>query len=185
VKSKLLVAALVSLLLVVAAVAQQVKKAQNAVITAQTMDYDWVNNTLDFTGNAKVVLTGPYDATMTAPSLAVKLSPQADRVLSFVGAGPVNFTLTTKPDANGLRRRIVATAKEQATYTDDTQIIKLIGGATADLLPVATTADNAPAGEGLAKAQAVHFTGQTITANLKTNKLTVDDANLTVETKAQ
>lgn len=182
-KRKLFVSVLVGAMTVAAAVgmAQQVKKAQNAVITAQTMEYDWAANTVDFAGGTKLVLTGEYDATMLAPSMGVKLSPKADRVLSVVARGPVSFSLVTKPDNNGQRRKIVATAKQQATYTDETQIILLTGGATADLLPVE---DAAPDGGGLARAETIHFTGQTITANLKTNKLTVDDANLTVETKA-
>jgi lipopolysaccharide export system protein LptA len=181
---KLVVSVLIGVLTLVAAVgvAQQVKRAQNAVVTAQTMEYDWGTNTVDFSGGTKLVLAGEHDATMTAPSMAVKLSPKADRVLSVVANGPVNFSLLTKPDESGTRRKIVATAKQQATYSDETQIIKLTGGATADLLPAEA---DAPAGEGLARAEAIHFTGQTITANLKTNKLTVDDANLTVETKAQ
>jgi len=183
---KLIVSVLVGFMLIATAVAvaQQVKKAQNAVVTAQTMEYDWAANTVDFSGGTKLVLTGNYDATMVAPTMAVKLSPKSDRVLSVVASGPVNFTITTKPDASGQRRKIVGSAKQQATYTDDTQIVKLIGGATADLLPVEGEGGAAAEG-GLARAEAIHFTGETITANLKTSKLTVDDANLTVETRTQ
>ena len=181
---RLVVSVLIGALTVVAAagVAQQVKRAQNAVVTAQTMEYDWGVNTVEFSGGTKLVLSGEHDATMTAPSMGIKLSPKADRVLSVLAKGPVNFSLLTSPDENGTRRKIVAMAQQQATYSDETQIVKLTGGATADLLPVEGAA---PAGEGLARAEVIHFTGQTITANLKTNKLTVDDANLTVETKAQ
>jgi lipopolysaccharide export system protein LptA len=190
---RLLLAGIIATTVAVAGLAlaqqqQQIKQAQNAVITAQTMDYDWVNNTVDFTGNTRVVLKGEYDATMTSPSLAVKLSPKGDRVLTMEAAGPVNFTVTTKPDANGLRRKIVGTAKERATYDDATQVVKLLGGASADLLPIepgAAPAEGTEAPQGLARAEAIHFTGQTITANLKTSKMTVDDANLQVETKAQ
>jgi len=183
-QSKLLIVILAGVMVVAAAagVAQQTKRAQNAVVTAQTMEYDWAANTVEFSGGTKLVLTGQHDATMTAPTMAVKLSAKADRVVSVVANGPVHFSLLTQADANGTRRRIVATAKGQAVYADDTEILKLTGGATADLLPAEGAAEG---GEGLARAEAIHFTGQTITANLKTSKLTVDDANLTVETRAQ
>lgn len=176
--------ALTGLLLCAAAVgvAQQVKKTQNATITAQSMEYDWGANTVNFAGGTRLVLAGEYNATMVAPSMAVQLGAKADRVVSVIARGPVDFSIVTPPDNNGQQRKIVATAKEQATYNDDTQTIKLTGGATADLLPqeAAVVGDG-----GLARAEAIHFAGQTITANLKTSKLIVDDANLTVQTKMQ
>jgi len=157
--------------------AQQIKRTVNAVITAQTMDYDWGTGQAEFTGNVKLVLTGAYNATMTAPRMSVKLSPKAERVLSVVAQGPAHFSVVTAPDAQGLRRKIEATAQQQLTYAAETQIVTLIGGATADVLPVSE-------GEN-ADVEAVHFTGQTIVANLKTNKLTVQEANLSVEAKTE
>lgn len=157
-----------------AAVAQQVKRVQNATITAQAMEFDWGANTIVFTGNVKLVMTGTHNATMTAPRMSVKLSSKAERVVSVVTDGPANFSIVTAPDSEGVRRKIIATASQKVTYSADSGLVTLTGGATADLLPV----DAAP------ETEAIHFTGETITANLKTNKLTVDNANLTVETTA-
>lgn len=166
---------IVALLLTTLAVCQQVKRTRNAVITSQTMEYDWDQNVVEFAGNTKLVIGGGYDATMTAPSMNVKLSAKGDRVASLVAKGPVDFTVVTKPDSNGQRRKITATATDEATYSEETQLLKLIGGATADMLPL-----NAPVGT-----EAVHFTGDTITANLKTSRLSVDKANLTVKSQME
>lgn len=168
-----LLPAVALMLLASLAVAQQVKKARNATITAQSMELNWESGEVEFIGNVKLVIAGDINADMIAPRMSVKLSPKGDKVLSVLAHGPVQFTIVTAPDANGQRRKIVASATEQATYAADTDLVKLTGGATADMLPL----------EGTAGIEAIHFTGQTITANLKTNRLTVDQANLTVQTQ--
>jgi lipopolysaccharide export system protein LptA len=172
-----IVAILIGVLLAVSAVAiaQQVKRAGKDVITAQTMDYDWGANTMDFTGNVKVVMKRNYDVTMMAPSMNVKLSPKGDHVASVTANGPVNFEIIIAAEGNNPARKITASAKQQATYAEDTGLVKLVGDAVADLVPV----------ENATEAQTVHFTGQAITANLKTRKLTVDQANLEVNTTTQ
>jgi lipopolysaccharide export system protein LptA len=166
---------LLGLLLTTLAVCQQVKRTRNATITAQAMEYDWDKNLIEFTGNTKLVIGGGYDATMTAPSMNVRLSAKGDRVASLVAKGPVNFQVVTSPDSNGMRRKINASAQDEATYSEETQLLKLSGGATADMLPVNAAAD----------VEAVHFAGQTITADLKTSRLKVSDANLTVKSQLE
>lgn len=166
---------IIALLLTTLALCQQVKRTRSATITALAMEYDWDKNVVEFSGDTKLVIGGGYDATMTAPSMNVRLSAKGDKVASLVAKGPVDFTVVTKPDSNGQRRKISAAAKDEATYSEDTQLLKLIGGATADMLPL-----NAPA-----DAEAVHFTGETITANLKTSRLSVDKANLTVKSQME
>lgn len=210
-KSKRAIPALIGLTIIASiALAQQVKQTVNATITAPAMEYDWDNNVVQFTGGTKLVLTGGYDATMDAatmtvklagkpervesvtadgsvaltmntsdynatmssPKMVVKLTGQVDPLQSVIADGPVGFTAITKATADKPARRIVATAKGQATYFNDTKLVKLIGGATADVTPLP---------EGV-EGDTIHFTGQTINANLKTRKLTVDNANLTVNT---
>ena len=161
------------LLLTTLAVCEQVKHMRNSTITAQTMEYDWDKNVVEFSGNTKLVIGGGYDATMLAPSMNVRLSAKGDKVASLVAKGPVNFVVLTKPDASGMRRKITATAATEATYSEDTQLLKLIGDATADMLPM-----NAPS-----EVEAVHFTGDAIAANLKTSRLSVEKANLTVKSQ--
>lgn len=166
---------ILALLLTSLAIGQQVKRMRNATITAQSMEYDWDKNVVEFAGNTKLVIGGGYDATMTAPSMNVRLNAKGDRVAALVAKGPVSFTVITKADSNGQRRKISAAATDEATYSEETQLLKLVGGATADMLPL-----NAPA-----DVEAVHFTGETITANLKTSRLSVDKANLTVKSQME
>ena len=167
----LILAALV--LVSAAATAQQVKKARNATITSQSMELDWNSGEVEFVGNVKFVLTGDVNADMTAPRVSVKLTPKGDRVLSAVAHGPVQFTIVPQANAQGQRRKIVASAQDSATYSADTDLVKLVGGAVADMMPL----------EGATAAETMHFTGQSITANLKTNRLSVDSANVTVQTQ--
>jgi lipopolysaccharide export system protein LptA len=164
---------IIGLLLTTLAVCQQVKRTRSATITAQAMEYDWDKNLIEFTGNTKLVIGGGYDGTMTAPSMNVRLNAKGDRVSSLVAKGPVNFRIVTAPDSNGQRRKIDASAKDEATYSEETQLLKLVGGATADMLPMNAAAD----------VEAVHFAGQTISADLKTSRLKVSDANLTVKSQ--
>jgi lipopolysaccharide export system protein LptA len=166
---------LLGLLLTTLAVCQQVKRTRTAAITAPVMEYDWDKNVIEFTGGTKLVIGGGYDATMSAPSMNVRLSAKGDKVVSLVAAGPVNFTVVTKADNNGLRRKITASAKDEATYSEETQLLKLVGGAVADMKPL-------DAGEDV---EAVHFTGKTITADLKTSRLKVTDADLTVKSQME
>jgi lipopolysaccharide export system protein LptA len=157
------------------AVCQQVKRTRNAAITAQNMELDWDKGVIEFTGNCRLVVGGDYEGTMTAPSMKVELTPKHDKIHYLVAKGPVSFTIVTRPDAKGARRKIVASAQQEANYSEETQLVKLIGGAKADMMPVGSTDPD----------EVVHFTGQTITANLKTNRLLVDDANLTVQSQLQ
>lgn len=156
------------------AIAQQVKKSRTATVTAQSMDFDWSSNTFVFSGNAKLSIGGDMEATMSAPTVTFSFDEKAKAIKNLIAKGPVQFTVVTKPGADGSKRKIVASASQEATYSEDTQIVKLVGSAVADMLPL----------EGNA-AEAVHFTGETITANLKTNRLTVDNANVTVRTETE
>lgn len=156
------------------AVSQQVKKFRTGQIESKTLEIDWANNVWEFSGGTKLVISGDVSANMTAPSMVVRVG-KGNRLNTVTAKGPVTFTVYTKPDANGQRRKIVASANDQATYSEDTQTIKLIGGAVADMMPA----------EGGTSAEAIHFTGKTISANLRTSRLTVDDANLNVKTELQ
>lgn len=164
---------LVALLVSAVAPAQQVKKARNATITSQSMELDWNTGEVEFIGNVKMVLTGDINADLTAPRVSVKLTPKGDRVLSAIARGPVHVTIVTAPNAAGQRRKIVASAQQEATYNAVTQQVHMTGEAVADMVPL----------EGAPGPESVHFTGQSIVANLLTSRLTVDNANLTVQTQ--
>ena len=174
-KSLRVILLVLAVLVATVAFCQQVRKTRTAVIAAKTMELDWANNVVDFTGNCKLTVGGGYDATMTAPSMTASFTTKPVTVKSLVAKGPVNFTVITEPDSQGHKRKIVASAQNQATYAEATQTIKLMGSAVADVIPL-------DSGDPV---ETVHFTGETITANLKTNRLTVDDANLTVKGQMQ
>lgn len=174
-RTRIMLLALALVLLTTVAYCQQVKRTRTATLTAKTMEYDWDSNVFDFAGSCKVTIANGVNALITAPTMTVKLSPKSDSVARLVAKGPVHFEVITQPDAKGLKRKIVASAQEQACYVEDTQTVTLTGGAQADLIPL----------DAKDQIEAVHFTGQTITANLKTSRLSVDQANLTVKSEMQ
>jgi len=164
-----IILAALGLLAATVAFSQQVKRTRTAEIKAGLMEFDWGTNVFEFTGNCILTIGAGYNATMTAPKMT------AATVKSLTATGPVHFTIITAPDGQGRKRKIVASARDKATYAEDTQVVKLVGEATADMTPVDAPED----------VEAVHFTGETITANLKTSRLSVDNANLTVKTQVE
>lgn len=165
-----LVSLTVALLALGGALAQNGTRTKSAEVKAKDLIYNWDTNELKFSGNCSLTILAGYDATMTAPSMQVKLSESNDRILRLVANGVVNFNVLTKAGEDGARRKIVASAQQQAIYNEDTQTVVLTGGAMADVTTVGSDR------------QAAHFTGQTLTANLKTSQLIVNDANLKVQT---
>ncbi len=164
------IALVVLMLTLGAALAQNAARTQTAEVQAKDLIYNWDTNELKFSGNCILKIFAGYDAQMTAPSMQVKLSENNDRILRLVADGVVRFDVVTKPGEDGARRKIVATAQKQAIYNEDTQTVVLRGGAAADVTTVGSDR------------QAARFTGETLTANLKTNQLIVNDANLKVQT---
>ena len=150
-----------------AAVAQS---APPADITADSMTYNWDTNVFVFSGNAKVVITEPYQATLTGPRMTVQMSNQMQGVTSVVADGPVRMVLLTQADAQGVRYQITATAQDRAEYSDADRKILLRGGAEADLVSLPEGPDSRRA----------HFTGDVIAADLKTSQLTVTQARVRV-----
>lgn len=152
------------------AIAQNGTRTNSAEVKAKDLVYNWDTNEMKFSGNCTLTIFAGYDASMTAPTMQVKLSETNDRILRLVADGVVHFNVLTKPGEDGVRRKIVASAQQQAIYNEDTQTVVLSGGAVADITTVGSDR------------QAAHFTGQTLTANLKTSQLIVNDANLKVHT---
>ncbi len=150
--------------------AQAGKQTQTADITSQTMSFNWNTNTFEFTGNAKVIMAGLYDATVTGPKMVVQLTSKGDRVKQLVTHGPVRFELVSKPDANGVRRRVIATAKDRAEYSEITQKIVLRGNAEATIVTLPETPES----------QRAHFTGDVMEADLGTGLLTFTQARMQV-----
>jgi len=166
------VAAIVGLSACAVGLAQQVKKTRSAEIRAATMTYDWGVNTFEFAGDCHLQISGAYEATMTGPKMVARLNKKGDRVEHLTAAGPVHFEVVTQKDANGVRRKIVASSQGEATYEEATQTVALQGGAIADVTTLPATPD----------AESAHFEGDRIVADLKANTMKVDKPHMTVTT---
>ena len=154
------------------ATAQQVKRTETGTVTAELIEYDFGNNDFKATGNVVVDIDGKHQAKMFAPTLSMDLNQDLDRILSLVATGPVRFEVLTAPDSDGLRRKILASCGSRAAYDAAAQTIVMSGGAKADVSTL-------PAGN----AEAAHFTGDSITVNLRTSMLSIKQADLTVTTE--
>ena len=150
--------------------AQAQKRTQSADITADVMTFNWTSNAFEFTGNAHAVLKGAYEAVVTAPKMAVKLTAKSDKVDSLVASGPVRFELVSEPDEQGVRHKVVATAQDRAEYSEVNQKLVLRGNAEATITALPEAPD----------AQRAHFTGDVMEANLATSQLTVTKAHMQV-----
>jgi len=169
-KRVMLLLALAIGLAVTVALAQATKRTQTAVITADDLVYDWETDIFEFTGNCRVQISGPDEATMTAPKMIVELNEKADRVKILRTVGKTHFSVLTAPNNKGQRRRIEASSNNGATYNETTQKVVLSGGAVADMTMV-------PPDE---RVHAVHFKGERITADLNTKQIKVSQAHMEV-----
>ena len=168
----LIVAIVVGVSALGVAMAQQVKRTETGTITADLIEYDFSNNDCEATGNVTVGIDGKHQAKMFAPALFVDMNQALDRILSLVATGPVRFEVLTAPDSDGQRRKIVASCGTRAAFDAVAQTIVMSGGAKADVSTL-------PAGS----AEAAHFTGESITVNLRTSTLSIKQADLTVTTE--
>ncbi len=152
---------------------------QAAQMTTRTADLQGDDMTLYlktnqfvFTGHCKLIITGPYQATMTSAKMTFKLSSGADDIEHLATHGPTDFSVVTQPDEEGNRYKITATSRQGATYSGKQQKVVLSGGASADIVTLPEAPDS----------QRAHITGDTITADLKTSVISVNKAHLQVET---
>ena len=151
--------------------AQAEKVTQSADITSDTMSFNWNTNAFEFAGNAKVVMVGPYQATITGPKMNVELTKD-NRVKQMLARGPVKFDLISPPDKDGVRNHIVATADDSAEYSEVTQKIVLRGNAQTTIISLPETADS----------RRVYFTGDVMEADLGTGTMTVTKAHMQAST---
>ncbi len=156
----------------VAVAQQQVKRTETGTIKADLIEYDFSNNDCTATGNVTVSIDGRHQAKMFAPVMFVDLNQDRNRILSLVATGPVRFEVLIAPDSDGLRRKILASCGTRAAYDATAQTILMSGGAKADMTTL-------PAGN----AEAAHFTGDSITVNLRTSMLSIKQAEITVTTE--
>lgn len=143
--------------------------AQTLDVAAQTITAHLATDVIELAGGVEVDVSGQYATHLTAPAMRVTA---ADQAIGVVAEGPVDFRSTGK-DKNGAERTIKGRAQERAEYTGSDRKLRLIGGAVVDVLPTMTE-------QGVGS---VHSTGQKITIDLKTEKLSVEDANVDLKTE--
>ena len=148
------------------------KTTRTATVVGDKMTLDLKTSQFVFTGHCKLSITGPYEATMTSAKMTFKLSSGGDDIEHLATHGPTDFSLVTSPQGEEKRYKVAATATQGATYSERDQQIVLQGNAEADIVSL-------PEGP---QSQHAHFTGQTITADLKTSVIEVSQAHLKVET---
>lgn len=153
------------------ALAQTAAKTQSADIEGATGTFNWVTGEFTLTGEVKVQIQGANQATMTAPKMAGKITQTGTKLMNLSAYGPVRVEIITRPDPQGNRGRINATATDKAVYSEATQKIVLYGGAVADYVSLPEGPDSRRA----------HFTGEEIEADLNTDLLTVTKARVTVQ----
>ncbi len=168
----------VSLVLLIAAVmisAAAQTATRTGTVSGDRMTLDLKTNQFVFSGNCKLIIAGPYKATLTSRKMSFKLSVGADAIEQLTTHGPTNLSLITETNEEDQQYKIVASASQGATYSRKAEQIVLSGGAEADIisLPEELTSQRA------------HFVGDSITANLKTSIIEVDKAHLQVETSLE
>ena len=164
--------ALLGMMLLGVAVAQQTRRTETGTVTAAEFEWDFANNDFMATGNVVMNIEGRHRAQMRAAQVSLDMNDTMNRILRAVANGPVHLDLLTAPDSKGLRRKIVATCGGRATYEGRTDIVTMTGGAEADVTTL-------PEGN----AEAAHLKGDTITGNLRDSKLSVKQATISVTTE--
>ncbi len=170
--SLLTTTALVALLLASLAGQAAQTTTRTATVAGDKMTLDLRTNDIEFTGQCKLTIAGPYQATITAARMTFKLSSGADSIEQLTTHGATNFSLITQPAEAEQQYKITADAAGGATYSEKAQQVVLSGGAQADIVSLPESPES----------QRAHFTGQTITADLQTSVIEVNKAHLRVQT---
>ncbi len=157
--------------LCVLGLAQAGKSTRTADVLADDMVWRYQKNEFEFTGNCSLQIHSNSSATMTAPKMTMNLSADGRQVKLLRATGPLQTTIITAPDAQGVKRKIVAHCTQYATYGEENESIELVGNAVADLYTLPESPD----------AQSAHFTGEVIRVSLKAGEVSARKAKVHVE----
>jgi lipopolysaccharide export system protein LptA len=168
---------IVALLLASALVAwgQVHQRTRTADISGSEMVFRWSKNEFEFSGNCVLTVQGPTTAILQAPRMVFQLDRSGGSFKSLKAFGPVQLSLTTAPDAENVRRKIVARCSQYATFAEGEQVIELVGDAVADMITLPETPE----------APRAHFNGDYVRANLSTGELSAKPARLRIEGVAE
>ncbi len=134
-------------------------KTLSAEVYADEVTWNWGTNLTEFTGDCRVVITSPQQATLTAPRISLKLE-KSDGGRSVIHqlktVGATHFTLITRPDSKGIRRKMTGTASQGATYSERSNTVVLAGGAKIDSVSLPEGPDS----------ERISFTAEALTVDL-------------------
>ncbi len=148
-------------------------KTLSATVDADEMTWNWGTNLTEFTGNCKVVIISPQQATLTAPRISLKLE-KSDAGQSVIHqlktVGATHLTLITQPDSKGIRRKMTGTASQGATYSERSNTVVLAGGAKIDSVSLPEGADS----------EHISFTAEALSVNLATETITASKGHMKI-----
>lgn len=134
-------------------------KTLSAEVYADEVTWNWDTNLSEYTGDCRVVITSPQQATLTAPRISLKLE-KSDAGRSVIHqlktVGETHLTLITQPDSKGIRRKMTGTASQGATYSELSNTVVLAGGAKIDSVSLPEGPDS----------ERISFTAEALTVDL-------------------
>jgi lipopolysaccharide export system protein LptA len=150
---------------------QAQKRTRTAEVSADDMVFKWETNQFEFTGNCVLEVSGPNQATIAAPRMSVQLTADGRSIKFLKATGPLRTTVVTAPDSQGVKRRIVATAAQYATYVEADQVVEMVGDAQADIITLPEKPDSPKA----------HFSGDVLRLSLKSGELSAKRVRIRME----
>jgi lipopolysaccharide export system protein LptA len=164
-----------ALLLLAAAYAQHVRQGSVATITSDELEIDYGTGVTEMTGNVSMTIRGDYTATMAASRVILKGDVEKSRVLSVEARGPVDFVIDTT-DKDGKRTHITASCSREATFTEQTMIVTMVGNAHAEVI----------GGQALAaQLESAKYDGESMTIDLNNKKISLKKATAEVHLAPQ
>jgi len=164
-----------ALLLLVAAYAQHVKQGSVATLTSDELEIDYGTGLTEMTGNVTMSIRGDYTATMTASSVTLKGDIEKSRVLSVEARGPVNFVIDTTTK-DGKQAHITARCSREATFSEETMIVTMVGNAHAEVTGAEALA---------AQLESAKYDGDSMTIDLDNRKISLKKATAEVHLAPQ
>lgn len=147
-------------------------KTLSATVDADEVTWNWGTNLTEFTGNCKVVIISPQQATLTAPRISLKLE-KSDAGQSVIHqlktVGETHLTLITQPDSKGIRRKMTGTASQGATYSERSNTVVLAGGAKIDSVSLPEGPDS----------ERISFTAEALTVDLGAEEVRASKGHMT------
>ena len=147
----------------------------SATVAADSMTWSWDKDLYEFTGNCRLAITSPEQATLIAPRITLKLTKGAGgqrAIETLKTTGQTELDMTTKPDSNGIRRHMHGTATGGANYSDANQSVELIGGARIDSISLPESPES----------ERVTFTAEALTVDLANRTVAASKGQMKVDT---